>query len=458
MVKLKKINNLTWEIERQGIMKADVRIFASEKLLENIKKDDTLKQAMNMTELSGVLNPVIVLSDAHQGYGACIGGVSAMDLEKGVISPGQIGFDINCGIRLLKTNLEKKDLEGNKKLLDEIYSKIPSGLGRGSGFKLKLKEFNELIEKGVSYLVEKGYGSKKDLENIEENGFISGANSEKVSKRAKQRGIGQLGTLGAGNHFVDVQVVEEIFDKEFAKEFGLYENQVVVMIHTGSRGFGHQVASDYIKLMESEFGYENLPDRQLINAPIKSSLGKDYFSAMACAANFGFCNRHLIAYWIKEVFLKNFPDVKIETLYDVAHNIAKIEEHLVEGKKKKVCVHRKGATRSFDGQPVLIPGSMGTSSYVLVGTKKAEELSFGSTAHGSGRVMSRMKAMKNIDIEKLKKDLKEKNILIRASSNKSLKQESPEVYKNSSDVVEVVDKLGISKKVAKLKPLLVVMG
>jgi tRNA-splicing ligase RtcB (3'-phosphate/5'-hydroxy nucleic acid ligase) len=458
MVKLKKINNLTWEIERQGIMKADVRIFASEKLLENIKKDDTLKQAMNMTELSGVLNPVIVLSDAHQGYGACIGGVSAMDLEKGVISPGQIGFDINCGIRLLKTNLEKKDLEGNKKLLDEIYSKIPSGLGRGSGFKLKLKEFNELIEKGVSYLVEKGYGSKKDLENIEENGFISGANSEKVSKRAKQRGIGQLGTLGAGNHFVDVQVVEEIFDKEFAKEFGLYENQVVVMIHTGSRGFGHQVASDYIKLMESEFGYENLPDRQLINAPIKSSLGKDYFSAMACAANFGFCNRHLIAYWIKEVFLKNFPDVKIETLYDVAHNIAKIEEHLVEGKKKKVCVHRKGATRSFDGQPVLIPGSMGTSSYVLVGTKKAEELSFGSTAHGSGRVMSRMKAMKNIDIEKLKKDLKEKNILIRASSNKSLKQESPEVYKNSSDVVEVVDELGISKKVAKLKPLLVVMG
>ncbi|MFW6282527.1 MAG: RtcB family protein [Minisyncoccales bacterium] len=461
-MKINKIKKNVYEIPVEEGMNVPGIVYASEKLLNKIKEDNSLEQVKNVAKLPGILNASIVMPDAHQGYGFSIGGVAAFDLDKGIISPGGVGFDINCGVRVLKTNLKKKDVEMNRKLVERLYEKIPSGVGRGSRFKIKGREFGEMVEKGVEFLVEKGYGSKKDLKNIEENGCIKGADFSKVSKRAFQRGVGQIGTLGAGNHFVDVQVVEEIFDSKIAKEFGLSKDQVVVMIHTGSRGFGHQVASDYISKMEKEFGFENLPDRQLINAPIKSSLGKDYFSAMACAANYGFCNRHVISHWVKEVFEEFFSGrkdkVKIDVLYDVAHNIAKIEEHIVNGKKKKVCLHRKGATRSFEGQPVLIPGSMGTSSYVLVGGKKSMELSFGSTAHGAGRVLSRSKAIKNIDGAKIKKDLEKKNILVRAGSDKSIAEESPEVYKDSSEVVDVVDDLGISKKVARLKPLLVVMG
>lgn len=457
-MKLKKIEKKIYEIPKEGKMLVPGRIYASEKLLEKIKEDQSLGQIKNVAMLPGIVNASLAMPDAHMGYGFSIGGVAAFDLKKGIISPGGVGFDINCGVRLLKTNLKKEDLEGNKKILEEIYSSVPSGVGRGSSFKIKGSEFGRLLEKGVEFLVEKGIGSKKDLKNIEEGGCIKGADYNKVSKKAMQRGIGQLGTLGAGNHFLEVQYVEEIFNREVAKRFGLSEDQVVIMIHTGSRGFGHQVASDYIKKMEEEYGFENLPDRQLINAPIESSLGKDYFSAMACAANFGFCNRHIISDSIKKVFLKNFPKARIDILYDVAHNIAKIEEHIVDGKKKKVCVHRKGATRSFEGQPVLIPGSMGTSSYVLVGTKKAEELTFGSTAHGAGRVMSRFKALKEIKSSDVKKNLEKENILVKSGSEKGLIEESPGVYKDVSEVVNVVDSIGISKKVAKLKPLLVVKG
>lgn len=455
---LNKIEKNVYEIPKEGKMLVPGRIYASENILEKIKEDQSIEQIKNVAMLPGIVNASFAMPDAHMGYGFSIGGVAAFDLDKGIISPGGVGFDINCGVRLLKTNLKKKDLEGNGKILEEINSSVPSGVGRGSSFKIKGSEFGELLKKGVGFLVEKGIGSKNDLENIEEKGCIKGADPDKVSRKAIQRGIGQLGTLGAGNHFLEVQYIQEIFDENVAKKFGLSKEQVVIMIHTGSRGFGHQVASDYIKKMEEEYGFEDLPDRQLINAPIKSSLGRDYFSAMACAANFGFCNRHLISENIKNVFLKNFPKVKIDVLYDVAHNIAKIEEHIVNGKKKKVCVHRKGATRSFEGQPVLIPGSMGTASYILVGTKKAEELTFGSTAHGAGRVMSRFKALKEIKSSDVKKNLEKENILVKSGSEKGLIEESPGVYKDVSEVVNVVDSLEISKKVAKLKPLLVVKG
>jgi len=370
-----------------------------------------------------------------------------------------VGYDINCGVRLLKTNLMKKDLIGKEKIIiNELYRKIPSGVGRGSPFQITYKQLDEVLEKGVKYLVEKDYGEKEDLKHIEENGNLKNADSSKVSERAKKRGIGQLGTLGAGNHFLDVQIVEKIFDEKVAKKFGLKKDQVVIMIHCGSRGLGHQVASDYIKLMEEKYGFENLPDRELINAPIKSSLGKDYLSAMNCAANFAFANRQLITHWIREVIKDFFPKSKIDVVYDVCHNIAKIEKHLVDGKTKEVCVHRKGATRSFDGQPVLIPGSMGTSSYVLVGTKQAEKETFGSTAHGAGRAKSRTKALKENKIEKIKKELNKKGIEIKTGSSKSILEEAPESYKNVDEVVNVVDGLNLSKKIAKLKPVIVIMG
>jgi len=434
-------------------------VYASDVLFKNIKKDKTLEQVKNVAKLPGIIKASIALPDAHQGYGFCIGGVAAFDLDEGIISPGGVGYDINCGVRLLKTNLTKKDIENKKKnLLEELYKKVPSGLGRGSPFQITYKQLDEVLEKGVEFLVEKGYATKEDLKNIEEKGRMKNADSSKVSERAKKRGIGQLGTLGAGNHFLDVQIVEEIFDKKNAKKFGLEKGQIVIMIHCGSRGLGHQVASDYIRKMEKEYGFENLPDRELINAPIKSELGKDYMKAMNCAVNFAFANRQVITHWVREAFKNIFPKSEVNIVYDVCHNIAKIEEHLVNGKKKKVCVHRKGATRSFHNQPVLIPGTMGTSSYVLVGTKLAEEKTFGSTAHGAGRAKSRMKSNKEYKGENVKKEMNKKGIEIKAGSWKSYSEESPGAYKDVDEVVKVVDEEGLSKKVARLKPVIVIMG
>ncbi|MDO8528722.1 MAG: RtcB family protein [Nanoarchaeota archaeon] len=378
----------------------------------------------------------------------------------------------NCSVRLLRTNLKKEDVEKNKeKIVDAIYRKIPSGVGRGSKFNITKQELNKVLEGGAKYMVEKGYGIKDDYIHMEEEGCIKGANAKNVSETAIRRGIGQLGTLGAGNHFLEVQYVDEIFDKETAKVFGLEKNQITIMIHCGSRGLGHQVASDYIKKMEDEYGFANLPDRELINAPINSKLGKEYFSAMACAANFAFANKQLITHWIREELKHIFPKIKIDVVYDVCHNIAKFEEHEVDGKKQMVCIHRKGATRSFGkgrkevpkdyrdvGQPVLIPGSMGTSSYVLVGTKKAEELTWGSSVHGAGRSSSRSKAMRELRGEDIKKELNKKGIEVKAGSWKSLAEEAPEAYKDVDEVVETVHELGISRKVAKLKPMGVVKG
>jgi len=475
---IKKISKNIYEIPKQGNMQVPGIVYASDKIMEVVKQDKSLEQVKNVACLPGILKASIALADIHQGYGFPIGGVAAFDVDKGVISPGGVGYDINCSVRLLKTNLTKKDiLENQKKVVEALYRKIPSGLGRGSKFQITRKELDKVLEGGAKYIVEKGYGVKEDYLHMEEEGFIDGADVSKVSERAIKRGIGQLGTLGAGNHFLEVQFVDEIFDEQVAKVFGLKKDQVTIMIHCGSRGLGHQVASDYIKKMEEKYGIKNLPDRELINAPIKSKLGKDYFSAMACAANFAFANKQIITHWIREEMKYIFPKFKVDVVYDVCHNIAKFEEHVVDtlkgtsGKKKIVCVHRKGATRSFGtgrkeiptdyrkvGQPVLIPGSMGTSSYVLVGTKKAEELTWGSCVHGAGRVKSRSSALREIKGEKVKKELEKKGIEIKSGSWKSLAEESPGVYKDIDEVVKVVDELGISKKVARLKPLCVVKG
>jgi tRNA-splicing ligase RtcB len=469
---MKKISENIYEIEREGEMKVPARIFASESILENIKKDKTLEQIKNVACLPGILNYAIALSDAHQGYGFPIGGVAIFDLDKGVISPGGVGYDINCSVRLLKTNLTKKDLDKKKKeVVEALYKKIPSGVGRGSKFNITRQELNKLLEQGAKYFVDKGMGAKEDYLHMEEEGCLKEADSSKVSERAIKRGIGQLGTLGAGNHFLEVQYVDEIFDKRVARELGIEKGQITIMIHCGSRGLGHQVASDYIQLMENEYGFKTLPDRELINAPIKSKLGKDYYAAMCAAANFAFANKQLITHWIREELATIFPDIKIDVVYDVCHNIAKFEEHIINGKKKIVCIHRKGATRAFGpgrkeipkdyrkiGQPVLIPGSMGTASYLLIGTKKAEELTFGSTVHGAGRISSRSSALRNLRGEDIKKEMNKEGIEVHAGSMKSLAEEAPEAYKDIEEVVRVVDELGISKKVARLKPMAVVKG
>ncbi|MFA5071876.1 MAG: RtcB family protein [Candidatus Pacearchaeota archaeon] len=456
---MKKISENIYEIEKEENMKVPARIFSSEKILDAIKKDKTLEQIKNVSCLPGILKYAIALPDAHQGYGFPIGGVAGFDVDKGVISPGGVGYDINCSVRLLKTNLTKNDIVKNQKKISEaLYKKIPSGVGRGSPFSITRKELNKLLEGGAKYLVEKGFGVKEDYLHMEEEGCLADADSSKVSERAINRGIGQIGTLGAGNHFLEVQYVDEIFDKKIAEKFGLEKNQVMIMIHCGSRGLGHQVASDYIQAMEKKYGFENLPDRELINAPIKSELGKNYFKAMCAAANFAFANKQLITHWIREELKNIFPKIKVDVVYDVCHNIAKFEEHIINGKKKKILIMRKGATRAFDKQPVIIPGSMGTSSYLLVGTKKAEEMTFGSTVHGAGRISSRSSALKNLKGEEIKKELNEKGIEIKVGSVKSLAEEAPEVYKDIDEVVRVVDSLGISKKVAKMKPLIVVKG
>ena len=466
---MKKIAEGMYEVEQEGCMKVPGKIYASEKILENIQKDKTIEQIKNIACLKGILKESIALADAHQGYGFPIGGVAAFDLDEGIISPGGVGYDINCSVRLLKTNLTKKDiLDKQKEIADKLNKKVPSGVGRGSPFQMTKDELKRILEGGSKYLVEKGYGFKEDYLHTEEEGNMK-ADSSKVSDRALKRGIGQLGTLGAGNHFLEVSFVNELFDKKIAKVFGLKKNQAMIMVHCGSRGLGHQIASDYIKKMEEKYGFKDLPDRELINAPIKSKLGKDYYSAMCCAVNFAFANKQLITHWTREAMKEIFPNVKIDVVYDVSHNIAKFEKHLINGEVKEVCVHRKGATRSFGpgreeipedyrevGQPVLIPGTMGTASYVLVGTKKAEELTWSSTVHGAGRVMSRTNALKKIKGEKTKEDLNKKGIEVKSSSFKSLAEESPEVYKDIEDVVDVVHKLGISKKVARLKPLVVI--
>lgn len=471
MVEVKKISDVEWEILKEGKMNVPGKIFASEKLLELMKQDITLQQASNMACLPGVLKNIVVCPDAHQGYGACIGGVAAMEFETGIISPGLIGYDINCSVRLLRTNLKLEDIKDKKKqIVDMLYRDVPSGVGEKGRIKLTKEELDGVLREGAQWAVKKGYGVEADWKHTEEEGCMKEANPAYVSQRAMARGIPQLGSLGAGNHFLEVQIVDEIFDEKIAKVFGLEKGMITIMLHCGSRGLGHQVASDYIKEMEDKYGWPE-QDRELVNAPIKSELGKKYFGAMAAAANFSFANKQLITHWVRETMKRIFPKFEAEVVYDICHNIAKFEKHIIDGKEKEVLIMRKGATRSFGpgrkeipqdyrkvGQPIILPGSMGTASYVLVGTKKAEEVSFGSTAHGAGRVSSRSAALRNLRGEDIKKQLNEKGIEVKAGSWKGLAEEAPQVYKDIDEVVRVSHEAGIGNLVVKVKPVVVMKG
>lgn len=470
-ITLKKLSDFEWEIPKTGKMNVPCKIFASKKLLEDMKRDPTLEQIKNVAMLPGIVKHAIVCPDGHCGYGFPIGGVAAFDMDKGIISPGGVGYDINCGVRILSTNIKVSDfLKKRKEILHSIFRAVPSGVGRG-GERYSREAILEVLKKGAEWAVENGFGVKEDLEHTEENGRMSPADPKDVSQRAISRGLPQIGTLGAGNHFLEIQKTDKIFDEKTAKEFGIDKECITIMIHCGSRGLGHQVASDYIMMMEKEYGWENLPDRELVNAPIKSELGQKYLSAMNCAVNFAFCNRQMIMHHVREQLKHYFPKCGIKLIYDVCHNIAKIEEHIINGKRKNLLIVRKGATRSFGpgrkeipsayrkiGQPVLIPGSMGTASYVLAGTKKAEEVSFGSTAHGSGRVESRTRARKELTAEQIKKELEAKDIVVEAGSFRGLVEEAPEAYKDVDEVVRVSHEAGIGNIVARLVPLAVMKG
>jgi len=458
---LKKIDDYRWKIEKTGFMKTEGLIFASEKMVSQICSDDAYKQVSNVAALPGILGKSLAMPDIHWGYGFPIGGVAAFDIDKGVISPGGIGFDICCGIRLLRTNLTKKDIEKHiKKLISGLFSNIPSGVGKTGKINLSSGEVKKVLEKGACWAIENGFGNKDELTNTEETGCLNGADFSNVSKRAIERGREQLGTLGAGNHFLEIQEIVEVFDDILATKFGIFPGQITVMIHTGSRGLGYQVCDDYTKLMLSaarKYGIE-IPDRQLSCAPVLSDEGKRYFSAMASAANYAWANRHIIAHWVRETFAKilGLPpsEIGLETVYDIAHNIGKFEEH----SGKKIFIHRKGATRSFPGLPVLIPGTMGTSSYVLVGTEQAMNETWGSTCHGAGRVMSRTQALRGKSGIELMRELESEGITVQAREYKTLAEEAPSAYKDVDAVVDVCHKAGISKKVAKMRPIGVIKG
>lgn len=473
-MELKRINDYTWEIPKHGEMRVSTIIYISSKLLESVKRDLTLKQARNVACLKGIQRTAYVMPDAHQGYGFPIGAVAAFDLDEGIISPGGVGYDINCGVRLLRTDYSERDIHDRRgQLLAEIFKEVPAGVGKGGITRLSRNALEEVCIKGAEWAVANGYGTKEDLERTEENGRMKGADPNFLSRRAVERGIPQLGTLGAGNHFLEIQKVSEIYDKNVARVFGIQaKDQILVMIHCGSRGLGHQVASDYIRSMENKFGTGGLPDRELINAPIRSPLGQQYYKSMGSAVNFAFANRQMIAHWVRNVFAKITGSSEgMDQVYDVCHNVAKFEKHLINGEKKEVCVHRKGATRSFGpgreeipevyrsvGQPVIIPGSMGTASYILVGTTEAERLSFGSTAHGAGRVMSRHEALRRFRGEEIKQELESKGIELKSTSWKGIAEEAPQAYKNVDEVVKVSDAVGIGKLVARVVPIGVMKG
>lgn len=470
----KKINEYTWKIEKQGNMLVPAIIFASEALMKKIREDRTLQQAMNVATLPGIVKHSLTMPDAHEGYGFPIGGVAAFGLEDGIISPGGVGYDINCGVRLLRTDFTEKDLlDKRKQLLDEVFKEVPAGVGRPGITKLSHDILLDVLENGAEWAFKNGYGIKDDLIRCEENGKIKGANPKDVSSSALARGMPQLGTLGSGNHFLEFQKVDKIYDEKTAKAFGINSvGQVTVMVHCGSRGIGHQIASDYIQKMESKYGFSHLADRELINAPINSDLGRQYYSAMCCAINYAFCNRQMIAHWVRDVFNKVMGSSDgMDLVYDVCHNLAKFETHVVDGEKRDLCLHRKGATRSFGpgrkeipevyrsiGQPVLIPGSMGTASYLLVGVKSAEEASFGSTAHGAGRLASRSAALRQFRGEDIIEKLHKKGIEVKGTSMKGLAEEADEVYKDIDEVVEVSHAAGLGKRVARMVPIGVMKG
>jgi tRNA-splicing ligase RtcB len=466
--KLQKLNEYEWILPksaREG-MNVDGKLIGN-KYIYDTMEDDTIQQLSNVCMMPGVIEPVVALPDAHFGYGLPMGAVAAFDAEKGVISSGLCGFDINCGVNSIRTNLRYKDVkEKLKELVSGLFTAVPSGVGSKGKLRLTMKELDDVLVHGCNWAVEKGYGIKKDLENMEENGAMKGAEPSKVSEMAKKRGLPQLGTLGAGNHFLEVQRVSEIYDSITANKWGITDNdQVVIMLHCGSRGLGHEVASDYLKIQEKAVQKYNikLPDRQLACAPADSKEGLDYFSAMKCAVNYSFTNRLIMTHWIRETFEKIFnqdwESMDMHTIYGICHNVVKLEEHTVDGKKKKLYVHRKGATRSFPDIPVLLAGSMGTPSFLLKGTEVAMHKSFGSSAHGSGRAMSRNEAISKFRGEKISNELlHHQGIITKATSWESIAEEAPLAYKPSSEVVDSVHNAGISLKVVKVEPMGVCKG
>jgi len=471
-----KINDYLWEIPKsfRPDMRVPARIYVSEKMLEDCFRDESITQLINTATLPGVAKYAIAMPDIHEGYGMPIGGVIATKYPEGAISPGGVGMDENCGVRLLKSEYTEKEIRSYlEKLATEIQKEVPSGLGRGRQIKLSIEEINKILEGGVPYLVEKGYGEKEDIENCEHQGKMEMADASCVSEKAKNRGRDQVGTLGSGNHFCEIQKVEEIFDEEVAKIFGLFKDQVVIMIHTGSRGLGHQNCTDYLRILMPiypKYGIK-LPDKELCCVPFNSPEGQRFFKAMSAACNFAWANRHMIAFYTRKAWQKVLgKNARLKLLYDVAHNIAKIEEHNIDGKKMKLIVHRKGATRAFPanhpeipekykkvGQPVLLPGTMGTASYVCVGTEKSKE-AFYTVNHGAGRTMSRRQATRTISGKEIVENLKKRGIIVKCYSWRGIAEEAPMAYKDINNVVEVVHNAGLSKKVAKLRPLAVIKG
>ena len=480
-VPLEKIDDYRWRIPKsykQG-MRVPGLIYADEKLLKDIRQDKALEQVANVAFLPGIINASLAMPDIHWGYGFSIGGVAATDIEQGgVISPGGVGFDINCGVRLLKTNFQFEEIKDKiRDLVNVLFSDVPSGLGSKGDIKVSTREEKEILVKGARWAVEKGFGTQEDLECTEEYGAIQGADPLAVSDRAYERGKAQSGTLGSGNHFLEIQVIDQLYDRDLCDTFGLTLGQITIMIHSGSRGLGFQVCDDYTKSMIHCLQKYNInvPDRQLACAPVNSPEGKNYLGAMKCAANYAWANRQCLMYLTRKVFEKVFSQswqkMGMFLIYDVAHNIAKIEKHVIDGKEKTVCVHRKGATRAFGpghpalpdrykktGQPVIIPGDMGRNSYLLVGTQKAMEETFGSTCHGAGRVKSRTAATKSINLGVLLKELESKGIIVMASGRGTIVEEAPQAYKDVNEVVNVVHNVGISKRVCRMRPLGVIKG
>lgn len=478
-INLNKIGNELWEISPFGGMRVPGRIYISKEMIEDLQNDEAIKQVINVAHLPGIQKYSLAMPDIHWGYGFPIGGVAATDINEGVISPGGVGYDINCGVRLIATSLEYRPLEKRiGKLVENLFRNIPTGVGASGAIKkVSSKDMKKILRDGAYWAIENGFGKEEDTYFTEESGKLKNADPDAVSERAIERGLDQAGTLGSGNHFLEVDVVDNIYDEDTAKAFGMFKGQIVVLIHTGSRGLGYQVCDDYLKVLmkyESKYGF-SLPDRQLACAPVKSKEGEAYLSAMQAAANFAWNNRQIIMHLAKRSFMETFNmsenELGFNLIYDVCHNIAKIEEHEIDGKKKKVCVHRKGATRAFApgnpliplkykeyGQPVLIPGDMGRYSFVAAGTEKAMKETFGSSCHGAGRMQSRHQALKAAKGRNIISELNKKGIAVEAKGIKTIAEEMPEAYKDVSNVVDVMHNSGITLKVAKIRPVGVIKG
>ncbi|MBW1731155.1 MAG: RtcB family protein [Deltaproteobacteria bacterium] len=477
-IKLERLDEYRWIIPKSGDMRVPGLIFSNSELIRAVREDQSLVQVRNVATLPGIVGYALAMPDIHWGYGFPIGGVAAFKIDEGVVSPGGVGYDINCGCRLMTTALEAHEIRPRiKEIISALFNNIPSGVGSTGPLKLSKKEEQKVARKGAAWAIENGFGEPEDLERTEDYGTMPGADPSVLSERALKRGMDQLGTLGSGNHFLEIQVVEKIYDEAVASAFHLFEGQITVFIHSGSRGFGHQICDDFLKEMarrtnEQEF---QLPDRQLACAHLTSDLGRRYLAAMACAANYAWANRQILMHWARETLMKVLSispgELRMNLLYDVCHNIAKIEDHTVDGKKITVCVHRKGATRALPkghqllpklyshvGQPVLIPGDMGTESYVLVGSEAALDQSFASSCHGAGRVLSRSQAIKRAKGRSINRELEDKGIFVQSRGKKTLKEEMPEAYKDVSQVVDVVHRAGLATKVARLIPLGAIKG